>query len=58
VKSSDIDIHTTISNDEDNLIELDKRSFTPDDAFNVKINMDKPVSPTIRATTKKKNISK
>ncbi|RYR58882.1 hypothetical protein Ahy_A05g024746 isoform A [Arachis hypogaea] len=57
-KSSDIDIHTAISNDEDDLIELDKRSFTHDDAFNIKINMDKLVSLTIRAATKKKNISK
>ncbi|QHO19060.1 uncharacterized protein DS421_11g325660 [Arachis hypogaea] len=57
-KSSDIDIHTTISDDEDDLIELDKRSFTQDDAFNIEINMDKPTSPTIRAATKKKNISK
>ncbi|XLU72159.1 hypothetical protein S245_031212 [Arachis hypogaea] len=53
-------IETMISqlNDEDDLIELDKRTFTHDDAFNIKINMDKPVSPTIRAATKKKNISK
>ncbi|XLU49995.1 hypothetical protein S245_044809, partial [Arachis hypogaea] len=57
-KSSDIDIHTTISDDEDDLIELDKRFFTHDDAFNIEINMDKPVSPTIRVTTKKKNILK
>ncbi|QHO56349.1 Ulp1 protease family, carboxy-terminal domain protein [Arachis hypogaea] len=57
-KSSDIDIHTAISDDEDDLIELDKRTFTHDDAFNIKINMDKPISPTIRAATKKKNISK
>ncbi|QHO15710.1 uncharacterized protein DS421_10g297240 [Arachis hypogaea] len=41
-KSSDIDIHTAISDDEDDLIELDKRSFTHDDAFNIEINMDKP----------------
>ncbi|QHO02007.1 uncharacterized protein DS421_13g420130 [Arachis hypogaea] len=41
-KSSDIDIHTTISDDEDDLIELDKRFFTHDDAFNIEINMDKP----------------
>ncbi|XLU53424.1 hypothetical protein S245_048072, partial [Arachis hypogaea] len=57
-KSSDIDIHTAISDDEDDLIELDKRTFTHDNAFNIKINIDKPVSPTIRVTTKKKNISK
>ncbi|XLU78418.1 hypothetical protein S245_001839, partial [Arachis hypogaea] len=57
-KSLDIDIHIAISDDEDDLIEMDKRSFTHDDAFNIKINMDKPVSPTIRAATKKKNISK
>ncbi|XLU73528.1 hypothetical protein S245_032581 [Arachis hypogaea] len=57
-KSSDIDIHTAISDNKDDLIKLDKRYFTYDDAFNIKINMDKPVSPTIRAATKKKNISK
>ncbi|QHO07482.1 uncharacterized protein DS421_14g464040 [Arachis hypogaea] len=57
-KSSDIDIHTVISDDEDDLIVLDKRSFTHNDAFNIEINMDKPVSPTERAATKKKNISK
>ncbi|QHN86805.1 Ulp1 protease family, carboxy-terminal domain protein [Arachis hypogaea] len=57
-KSSDIDIHTTISDDEDDLIELDKGSFTHDDAFNIKINIDKPVFPTVRAAMKKKNISK
>ncbi|XLU41957.1 hypothetical protein S245_036771 [Arachis hypogaea] len=57
-KSSPIDIHTAISDDEDDLIELDKRSFLHDDAFKIDINMDNPVSPTIRAATKKKNISK
>ncbi|XLU42267.1 hypothetical protein S245_037081 [Arachis hypogaea] len=57
-KSLDIDIHTTISDDEDDLIELDKRSFIHNNAFKIEINMDNPVSPTIRATTKKKNISK
>ncbi|QHO08225.1 Ulp1 protease family, carboxy-terminal domain protein [Arachis hypogaea] len=57
-KSSPIDIHTAISDDEDDLIELDKRSFINDDAFKIDINMDNPVSPTIRAATKKKNISK
>ncbi|XLU20337.1 hypothetical protein S245_056403, partial [Arachis hypogaea] len=57
-KSSDIDIHTTISDDEDDLIELDKGSFTHDDAFNIKINIDKPVFPTVRTAMKKKNISK
>ncbi|XLT12950.1 hypothetical protein HN51_058640, partial [Arachis hypogaea] len=57
-KSSDIDIHTAISDDEDDLIELDKRSFIHDDPFKIEINMDNPVSPTIRAATKKKNISK
>ncbi|QHO19590.1 Ulp1 protease family, carboxy-terminal domain protein [Arachis hypogaea] len=57
-KSSPIDIHTAISDDEDDLIELDKRSFLYDDAFKIDINMDNPVSPTIRAATKKKNISK
>ncbi|QHO07375.1 uncharacterized protein DS421_14g463130 [Arachis hypogaea] len=41
-KSSDIDIHTAISDDEDDLIELDKRTFTHDNAFNIKINIDKP----------------
>ncbi|XLU79473.1 hypothetical protein S245_002894, partial [Arachis hypogaea] len=57
-KSSYIDIHAAISDDEDDLIELDKRSFTHDDAFKIEINMNKPVSPTIRAAIKKKNISK
>ncbi|XLU45856.1 hypothetical protein S245_040670, partial [Arachis hypogaea] len=58
-KSSDIDIYTAISDDEDDLIELDKRSFTHDDAFNIKINIyGQTVSPTIKAATKKKNISK
>ncbi|QHO06732.1 uncharacterized protein DS421_14g457350 [Arachis hypogaea] len=53
-KSSDIDIHTAISDDEDDLIEMDKRTFTHDDAFNIKIkiNMDKPYkfmpTPTMR----------
>ncbi|XP_052117825.1 uncharacterized protein LOC127747698 [Arachis duranensis] len=51
-------ISTAISNDEDNFIELDKRSSIPDDAFNIKINMNKPVSPTIRVATREKNISK
>ncbi|QHO00565.1 Ulp1 protease family, carboxy-terminal domain protein [Arachis hypogaea] len=41
-KSSDIDIHTTISDDEDDLIELDKRSFIHDDAFKIEINIDNP----------------
>ncbi|XLU20312.1 hypothetical protein S245_056378, partial [Arachis hypogaea] len=53
-KSSDIDIHTAISDDEDGLIELDKGSFIHDDAFKIKINMDNPVSPTIRAAKKRK----
>ena len=57
-KSSDIDIHTAISDDEDDLIELNKGSFIHDDAFKIEINMDNSVSPTIRAATKKKNISK
>ncbi|QHN81961.1 Ulp1 protease family, carboxy-terminal domain protein [Arachis hypogaea] len=41
-KSSDIDIHTAISDDEDDLIELDKRSFIHDDPFKIEINMDNP----------------
>ncbi|QHO51078.1 Ulp1 protease family, carboxy-terminal domain protein [Arachis hypogaea] len=41
-KSSYIDIHAAISDDEDDLIELDKRSFTHDDAFKIEINMNKP----------------
>ncbi|XLU64327.1 hypothetical protein S245_023536 [Arachis hypogaea] len=57
-KSSPIDIDIAISDDEDDLIELDKRSFLHDDPFKIDINMDNPVSPTIRAATKKKNISK
>ncbi|XLU71176.1 hypothetical protein S245_030229 [Arachis hypogaea] len=51
-------IYTAISDDDDDLIELDKRSFIDDDAFKIEINMDNPVSPTVRAATKKKNISK
>ncbi|QHO24102.1 uncharacterized protein DS421_12g369290 [Arachis hypogaea] len=57
-KSSDINNHTAILDDEDDLIELDKRSFTHDDAFIIKINMDKLVSPTVRAAAKKENLSK
>ncbi|XLU53522.1 hypothetical protein S245_048170, partial [Arachis hypogaea] len=55
---SRIEIMISQLNDEDDLIELDKRSFIHDDAFKIEINMDNPVSPTIRAATKKKNISK
>ncbi|QHO49405.1 Ulp1 protease family, carboxy-terminal domain protein [Arachis hypogaea] len=58
VKSLDIDIHTAISDDEDDLIGLNKGSFIHDDAFKIEINMNNLVSPTIRAATKKKNISK
>ncbi|XLU60502.1 hypothetical protein S245_019711, partial [Arachis hypogaea] len=57
-KSSAIDIHTAISDDEDDLTVLDHISFTHDDPFHIKINMDKPVSPTIRSAPKKKNMSK
>ncbi|XLU95275.1 hypothetical protein S245_009627 [Arachis hypogaea] len=57
-KSSAIDIHTAISDDEDDLTVLDHMSFTHDDPFHIKINMDKPVSPTIRSAPKKKNMSK
>ncbi|QHO34841.1 uncharacterized protein DS421_9g270490 [Arachis hypogaea] len=57
-KSSYIDIHTAILDDEDDLIKLDTRSFIHDDALKIEINMDNPISPTIRAATKKKNISK
>ncbi|XLT93908.1 hypothetical protein S245_016561, partial [Arachis hypogaea] len=57
-KSSAIDIHTAISDDEDDLIELDNRSFIHDDAFKIEINIDNSVSPTVRAATEKKNISK
>ncbi|QHN92703.1 Ulp1 protease family, carboxy-terminal domain protein [Arachis hypogaea] len=57
-KSSAIDIHTAISDDEDDLTVLDHMSFTHDDPFHIKINMDKPVSPTIRSASKKKNMSK
>ncbi|XLU35058.1 hypothetical protein S245_071124, partial [Arachis hypogaea] len=57
-KSLSIDIHTAISDDEDDLTVLDHMSFTHDDPFHIKINMDKPVSPTIRSASKKKNMSK
>ncbi|XP_052113708.1 uncharacterized protein LOC127744903 [Arachis duranensis] len=57
-KSLAIDIHTAISDDEDDLTVLDHMSFTHDDPFHIKINMDKPVSPTIRSAPKKKNMSK
>ncbi|QHO25934.1 Ulp1 protease family, carboxy-terminal domain protein [Arachis hypogaea] len=57
-KSSTIDIHTAISDDEDDLTVLDHMSFTHDDPFHIKINMDKPVSPSIRSAPKKKNMSK
>ncbi|XLU82083.1 hypothetical protein S245_005503, partial [Arachis hypogaea] len=57
-KSSAIDIHTAISDDEDDLTVLDHMSFTHDDPFHIKINIDKPVSPTIRSAPKKKNMSK
>ncbi|QHN78500.1 Ulp1 protease family, carboxy-terminal domain protein [Arachis hypogaea] len=57
-KCSAIDIDTAISDDDDDLTVLDHTSFTYDDPFHIKLNMDKPVSPTIRSASKKKNMSK
>ncbi|XLU93771.1 hypothetical protein S245_008123 [Arachis hypogaea] len=51
-KSSAIDIHTAISDDEDDLTVLDHMSFTHDDPFHIKINMDKP-GKSIMGTQKK-----
>ncbi|XLU49495.1 hypothetical protein S245_044309, partial [Arachis hypogaea] len=51
-KSSSIDIHTAISDDEDDLNVLDHMSFTHDDPFHIKINMDKS-GKSIMGTQKK-----